>query len=68
MSKSQRDVSSMPEGVDRSGVVVRGSASGFAQEVFAATWQRRQTQCRPGRDVFRLPRPEVVGKASGDGC
>ena len=35
MSKSQRDVSSMPEGVDRSGVVVRGSAAGFAQEVFA---------------------------------
>jgi uncharacterized OsmC-like protein len=35
MSKSQRDASSMPEGVDRSGVVVRGSAAGFAQEVFA---------------------------------
>jgi putative redox protein len=35
MSKSQRDVSSMPEGVDRSGVVVRGSAAGFAQGVFA---------------------------------
>jgi uncharacterized OsmC-like protein len=35
MSKSQRDASSMPEGVERSGVVVRGSAAGFAQEVFA---------------------------------
>jgi uncharacterized OsmC-like protein len=35
MSKSQRDTSSMPEGVDRSRVVVRGSAAGFAQEVFA---------------------------------
>ena len=35
MSKSQRDASSIPEGVDRSGVVVRGSAAGFAQEVFA---------------------------------
>src|SRR5690242_17736187 len=35
MSKSQRDASSMPEGVDKSGVVVRGSAAGFAQEVFA---------------------------------
>ncbi len=35
MSKSQRDASRMPEGVDKSGVVVRGSAAGFAQEVFA---------------------------------
>ena len=35
MSKSQPDASSMPEGVERSGVVVRGSAAGFAQEVFA---------------------------------
>jgi len=34
MSNSQRDTSSMPEGVDTSGVVVRGSA-GFAQEIFA---------------------------------
>ena len=35
MSKSQRYTSSMPEWVDRSSVVVRGSAAGFAQEVFA---------------------------------
>ena len=35
MSRSERDTSSMPEEVDRSGVVVRGSAAGFAQEVFA---------------------------------
>ena len=35
MSNSQRDTSSMPEGVDTSSVVVRGSAAGFAQEIFA---------------------------------
>jgi len=35
MSNSQRDTSSTPEGVDTSSVVVRGSAAGFAQEIFA---------------------------------
>jgi putative redox protein len=53
MSDFQRDTSSMPEGVDRSDVVVRGNAAGFAQEIFAG--QHRLTADEPvaagGRDT-----------------